>query len=271
MVARGPAGPMQWSADMSVASLGTFVTYNPIAVSAGTSLADAWQRMQEGGFHHLPVVDDQRRVVGILSEIDVAGAQGRASAPVETVMVRQVVTVDVESAPRPALEAILSNGFHSVPIVEQGRLVGMVTSTDYLREFSYGASPIFQDPLSWHMSPALAHIDIAASIHEAVDALSRNRCRLAAVVDGGRAVGALSQRDCRRAQLRTSGGPQAQQVGDLLPKSHVVFTPELTLGLAAGRLLEHGLRAVVVADRLGRVAGILSEDDILAALLEHVS
>jgi CBS domain-containing protein len=94
---------------------------------------------------------------------------------------------------------------------------------------------------------------------------------MAAVVDGGRAVGTLSQRDCRRAQLRTSGGPQAQQVGDLLPKSQVVFTPELTLGFAAGRLLEHGLRAVVVADRLGRVAGILSEDDILAAMLEHIS
>ena len=55
-----------------------------------------------------------------------------------------------------------------------------------------------------------------------------------------------------------------------MPTEHVIFAPDLALGVAVGKLLEHSLRAAVVADRMGRVSGILSEDDVLAAMLEFV-
>jgi len=168
--------------------LGTFVTYNPKAVSPETPLSDSLRLMEEHRFHHLPVTNSDRHVVGIVSDLDVACAvesrllKGECDlndparcadeGSVADIMVRIVFTVEQTESPRTALEAILKNHFHSVPVVEDDCLVGMVTSTDFLREFSYGYSPVFNDPVSWHMSEAVRQISAGADLEFAIDALS---------------------------------------------------------------------------------------------------
>jgi CBS domain-containing protein len=275
--------------------LGAFVTYNPQAVSPDTPLADSLRLMQEHGCHHLPVTNRERRIVGIVSDLDAACAvesrqskrtcdlseprhcvnQGR----VEDIMMRSVCTVDQCESPRMALEAILKNHFHSAPVVEDNCLVGMVTSTDFLREFSCGYSPVFNDPVSWHMSPPSSQIAAGASLDAAIEELSVRPTRHLIVTQDERPIGVVSGRACHRAKLIAKGYLQpaptderpVHYLRDLVAAPHVTLSPDQTLGHAAALLLEQELRALVVIDRLGRPAGILREDDILNAMLDHVA
>ncbi len=52
-------------------AIGHWMTRNPQTISSDATVEEALQRMVEGGFRHLPVVDDDR-MVGMLSMRDIS-------------------------------------------------------------------------------------------------------------------------------------------------------------------------------------------------------
>jgi CBS domain-containing membrane protein len=159
-------------------ALGTFATYNPQSISADTSVTDAIALMSELGIHHLPVVDSKHHVVGIVSNRDLLARSCPTTYDrkiddrriVANVMVRNVYTVDASASPKAVLQAILDHGFHCVPVLEDGMLLGMVTSTDFLRELSYGEWPVCNDLVADHML-TLSTDELLFSAATEVDAL----------------------------------------------------------------------------------------------------
>lgn len=67
-------------ADSEVAHVRDYMTSNPVSAAADTSIEEATQMMLEHGFRHLPIVDADQRLVGIVSLRDLA----RAGAKVPT-------------------------------------------------------------------------------------------------------------------------------------------------------------------------------------------
>lgn len=61
-------------ADSEVAHVRDYMTSNPISAQAEISLDEATQMMLEHGFRHLPIVDEDQRLVGIISLRDLARA-----------------------------------------------------------------------------------------------------------------------------------------------------------------------------------------------------
>ena len=59
--------------------IGHWMTANPRTVSSSDSVEEALRRMLEGGFRHLPVVDAEGRLVGMLSMRDLARAGVRGA------------------------------------------------------------------------------------------------------------------------------------------------------------------------------------------------
>lgn len=123
-----------------------FMKANPVSIAPDTPLLEAEWRMQEGGFRHLPVVDGYDRLVGIVSDRDL-----REAAPSDaTTLSRQELTYllsrltveDVMKAPvltarpgEPAETAAIRMREHKVsalPVVDDDRLIGIVTTTDML-------------------------------------------------------------------------------------------------------------------------------------------
>jgi acetoin utilization protein AcuB len=84
--------------------------------------------ISEHALHHLPVVDERDRLVGIVSEKDLLRA--KSEKQVEEVMTRDVVTVTEYTALEDAARVMADRTISSLPVMRNGKLVGIITETD---------------------------------------------------------------------------------------------------------------------------------------------
>jgi len=86
---------------------------------------------------HMPVVDAEGHVSGVVSHRDVLRALGKGhgpETPVGAVMTRPVYAARRETLAQKALSAMLERRIGCLPVTgEAGELVGIVTETDFLR------------------------------------------------------------------------------------------------------------------------------------------
>jgi CBS domain-containing protein len=91
-------------------------------------------RIVEYRHRSLPVIDEQWRLVGLVSEADLLGREplsGRTNGrSVGSVMTKDVVTVSPEDSISTARLLVAEHGLRMVPVVEGGRLVGVLGRSD---------------------------------------------------------------------------------------------------------------------------------------------
>lgn len=113
-----------------------------IRLNAGDSVAHAWRTLSSHAIHQAPVMDDDERLVGIVSERDLLTALNiEGGHIVETLdrVVRDVMTTPVVAAVpvtdiRRIAAVMIEKGVDGVPITnEAGRLMGFVSRGDILR------------------------------------------------------------------------------------------------------------------------------------------
>jgi acetoin utilization protein AcuB len=101
----------------------------------------AYNRMRTQRIRHLVVMED-RQVVGILSERDLGGARGamlRRGKTVAELMSRQTVTAAPTTTIRQAANLMRARSIGCLPIVEESRVVGIVTLIDLAEVLGRGA------------------------------------------------------------------------------------------------------------------------------------
>lgn len=121
------------------------MTPDPVTVHVGATLLDAWALMDRGRFRHLPVVDEDE-LVGVISDRDVLRTGGLAppdgpehvparlgAQGVREVMAAYPETVEADTPIAGAASTMLDNQFGCLPVVEGRRVVGILTSSDFLR------------------------------------------------------------------------------------------------------------------------------------------
>jgi tRNA nucleotidyltransferase (CCA-adding enzyme) len=99
-----------------------------------TSVAEATDKLLLFGHNGMPVLDDSGQVIGVVSrrDLDRANRHGLANSRVSGFMTRDVISAP-KTATLPELEAlVLDHNIGRIPIVDHGRLVGIVTRTDLI-------------------------------------------------------------------------------------------------------------------------------------------
>jgi len=124
------------------------MTHPVVTVLTSTTLAEAAQILSSNGFTALPVVDDDGRMVGIVTEADlinerIAPDPGRqywrprrspsGSATVERVMTSPVESLTPGADAADAARIMLRQHIRCLPIVDGQHLVGIVTRRDLMR------------------------------------------------------------------------------------------------------------------------------------------
>lgn len=109
-----------------------------IAVSGETTLEDAYRTMQQHGIRHLPVLEGET-LVGVITDRDLRLATS-ALAPsplspgrrVSEVMARDPRTADPSDAIEDAARTMRQRKIGCLPVVDDGRVVGILTGLDLL-------------------------------------------------------------------------------------------------------------------------------------------
>jgi acetoin utilization protein AcuB len=109
------------------------MTTQPVTIADSATVEQALSIIEEHKLRHLPVVDERDTLVGIVSEKDLLRA--RADAPIETVMTRDVVTVTEYTALEEAARIMADHKISSLPVMRNGKLVGIITETDLFNIF----------------------------------------------------------------------------------------------------------------------------------------
>ncbi|MCA9738625.1 MAG: CBS domain-containing protein [Gemmatimonadota bacterium] len=123
-----------------------YMTTAVFYLKANRGLVGAKEIMGWAHVRHVPVVDEKRRVVGVVSHRDLVRATavpnqadgGRNasevwSVPVEQVMSRDVRTIAPDASIRQAARAMREGKFGCLPVVDaEGVLVGIITEHDLL-------------------------------------------------------------------------------------------------------------------------------------------
>jgi CBS domain-containing protein len=100
-------------------------------------LKEAAHRMRLHGLHHL-VVKDAGTLLGIISDEDLKGAEGRANFRAAHVMNPHVITIEEGDTVRRAANLMQGRNVGCLAVTQRGTLVGIVTVSDLLRLLGKG-------------------------------------------------------------------------------------------------------------------------------------
>ena len=116
-------------------------------ITIKTPLSEVGKIFAESKFHHLPVVDGAK-LIGLLSYTDLMRVSFADSfgvvanqnvyevldntTSVDRVMTRDPKVINSHQSVREAAEILSQEAYHALPIVDDGELVGIVTSVDLL-------------------------------------------------------------------------------------------------------------------------------------------
>ena len=251
----------------------TFMTRGPITVEASAKLRAALETMDEYRLRHLPVMAGDH-VVGVISDRDLLEATGGVapadSASLDGTRVEEimqappVVAHPDDSVVTISVEVVL-RGIGCLPVVEGGALIGIVTELDLLRLFVQTStenqlSGDVDPPVREHMSTQVVTVGAADSVAEAIATRDSIDIRHLPVVQEGRLVGMVSDRDLRRARGQGLGAEAS--VEEIMVSDVQTLTPSDQLSRAAAIMSERKISALPIVED-GALVGIVTTTDLL--------
>ncbi len=120
---------------------------HPMTVTPNTPVEQALKRMRDEKVRRFPVVDDDGKLVGIVSDKDLLYAAPSPATSLSIyelhylysritigqVMTREVVTVDESDPIEEAARIMVDNKIGGLPVMREGKLVGIITETDIFK------------------------------------------------------------------------------------------------------------------------------------------
>jgi CBS domain-containing protein len=143
------------------------MTEDVATVSQSTTLKDVAKLMVERGVSGIPVVNSERLVLGVVSEADLivkAASRPESAGVLGSLFVSDAiddrhlsatracgamttppVTIDVDRSVCQAARLMVEHGVNRLPVLNDGRLVGIVSRADLLRTFTRSDTEILDE------------------------------------------------------------------------------------------------------------------------------
>ena len=123
------------------------MTLNPVTISPDASVVEASELMKKEMVHRLPVLDKDKKLVGVISEKDILYASPSPASSlsihemayllsqltVRKLMTKNPVTISKDVPVEEAARIMVDEDLSCLPVVEGDRLVGIVSKSDLFK------------------------------------------------------------------------------------------------------------------------------------------
>lgn len=113
------------------------MSFPVLSVTPETTMAQAARILRDKGCTGLPVVENGK-LVGVISRRDFRKLKKpitQLRRPVKSFMSRKVFTVESDKSPLQAARIMVKHDIGRLPVVENGKMIGIITRSDYMRYF----------------------------------------------------------------------------------------------------------------------------------------
>lgn len=249
------------------------MTSDPAVIRPAATLDEALDLMEELDIRHLPVVRDGA-LLGVVSDRDLLASAGLlafrpgSDTPKRTLEEQlgdKLTTVSSDDSVVTAAVDLVLGRIGCLPVVDDGRLVGILTEFDLARAYSEacrrfpalaGLDPRVESLMSEHPVFVAPDETLAAASARLVELGVRHL----PVVDDGALVGILSDRDLRKATAR--GLDATRHVSAAMTKRPLTVDRDRKLSIATVLMHEAKVSSLPVVEE-GRLVGILTLTDLL--------
>ncbi len=247
-----------------------------ITIDKDQNLSDALKLLRKHNVSRLPVTNN-KELVGIISERDIANKLGSSkyeSMPasrlhVSSVMVKDVFTVPQTMQLDDVAKLMLENGIGSVPVMDDGKMVGIVSKADFITlAVGIAFEKYFVKEL---MSKDLTVVSPSERLVHARRQMIESKVGRLPVVEDEELKGMVTSKDLMRAFIdfrkKVPEKYQKSQIKEVLVEdimsSNPTFTSkEATISEVAKIMMETGYNGLPVVED-DNVVGIITQTDIL--------
>jgi CBS domain-containing protein len=183
------------------------MTQDVVSVRTSAKISEAIGRMKESNLGGLPVVDDEGSVKAIITERDVANlfADRTSGVKVAELMSEKVVTALPKTTIFEAERTMATEGFRRLPIVSDGRVVGIITAMDIVRFFGCGEAfaylrsgtiiQVLNNPALEIASKTVVTVEPDLDVGQAAKVMREKNIGAMPVVQNEKLVGIITERD----------------------------------------------------------------------------
>jgi CBS domain-containing protein len=261
-----------------------------ITVSPDVSLTEAREILSDEHIRALPVVKNNQ-LVGIITRrgllrVDLSFLVDESwheridmtEEKVSDVMTQNPLVIRPDSVIPKAARIMLENKITVLPVVEKGKLVGIITNSDFLR-FIIEEYPSLKKTIlvKHYMTDDVATIDKDTSLLEAHRLMGVKRIRSLPVMEGDTLVGMVTRTDLMSSDPSRLASSQKQElslkvltqpVEKVMSAPLFTISPEAPLPEAARLMLENKIHCLPVMDENNKLAGMITESDLFLMIVQ---
>jgi CBS domain-containing protein len=183
------------------------MTKNVVSVQTSAKISEAIELMKEKNLGGLPVVDYENHVHAIITERDVANlfADRISGIKVSQLMSEKVVTALSKTTIFEAERTMTTQGFRRLPIISDGKVIGIITTMDIIRFFGSGSVfrylqsgtiiQVLNTPALEIATKDVSTITLDADAGQAAKLMRDKKIGAVPVVQNGKLVGMITERD----------------------------------------------------------------------------
>jgi CBS domain-containing protein len=180
---------------------------NVVSVKTSAKISDAIELMKEKNLGGLPVVDYENHVHAIITERDVANlfADRISGIKVSQLMSEKVITALSKTTIFEAERTMTTQGFRRLPIISNGKVIGIITTMDIIRFFGSGSVfkylrsgtiiQVLNTPALEIATKEVSTIKPSADVGQAAKIMQNKNIGAIPVVENEKLVGIITERD----------------------------------------------------------------------------
>ncbi|NIM45318.1 MAG: CBS domain-containing protein [Nitrososphaeria archaeon] len=212
------------------------------------------------------IVTQKGKTAGIFTERDLmtkvlAKGLDMSKTKVSVVMSAPLVVVDPEVDVREAAKMMVEMDIKRLPVVKEGKLIGVFTSRDLIKSLAYvWVRDVMKGPV--------VKTPYETSVEKASKIMGERRVGSLIVTKDDEDIGIFAERDLLTRVLAAKIDPRKAKIGDFMSAPLITISPDVSV-IEASRLMERrGVQRLFVQED-GEIIGIITAADMAQAIAEY--